>query len=113
MLYRGSQCTEMVLFCRREHTATAALLLNNSVCVCALSSVLFQPVCQAVTAALMECWLNSVTETHRTMAIVGEPDLSWKKLKCFACSLHGLVLLYTSSIHIYTVWTCLGMQDFI
>lgn len=56
----------------------------------------FQLVCQAVTAALMACWLNFVTETHRTMAVVDEPDLPWKKLKCFACCLHGLLLPCTS-----------------
>lgn len=65
VLYCGSQCTEMVFFGRRRHTATAAAL-NNGVCVCVCAlcvciCVLFRSVCQAVIAAFLECYLNSVS----------------------------------------------------
>ncbi len=70
----------MALFCWRGHTATAALVNSSCVRAHVPICVLFQSVCQAVTVALKECWLNPATYAHGTIAVVDEPDLSWKKL---------------------------------
>lgn len=62
---------------------------STTVCVCVF---LFHSVCQAVNCSI-KGMLVEFCETHGTMAVVDEPDLPLKKLKCFACSLHGLVML--------------------
>jgi len=86
-------------------------LHSTTVCVC------FVCVCVCV-----ECCLNSVTKTYWTMAVVDEADLSWKSLKCFACSLHVLCMfsacslrvrveLRVSSIHSNNVETSWGTRS--